>query len=762
MRYRDYSMGQTTGTAPPGPIHFRVLGELAVRSGDADLPLPGRTGQAVLGVLLLTPGAAVADERLLDLAWGPEKGSRRALQCTVSRVRAWLDRHTGAACRLERTASSYRLHVPERSVDLIRFQVYARPGGAGEHPASQFARLSAALDEWRGPVLGGRPEWLSVDPVVRAIEQARVDCGCRLADLALRLGRTAEAVPRLADLAAAAPYDEPVQARLVRLLHAIGRHAEAVRQVARVRRRFADDLGVAPSAEVHDAHVAGLRGAGPAVPVPAQLPPDVPDFTGRHQELQAITDVVLAGAERRGGSNGRRRSGAVPVVAIAGMGGIGKSALAVHAAHRLAAAFDGGQLYADLRGGGEQPADPAEVVGWFLGALGVDGSARPLSIEERVALYRSRTAGRRVLVVVDNAVDERQVRPLIPGSAGCAVLVTSRATLIGLAGARLLELGLLPPADAVSLLGRVAGRGRLTGDPAAGEIVRLCDHLPLAVRIAGSRLAARPGWSLARLAAALHDEDRRLDNLAADDVAIRASLEVSYRGLAPAHRRAFRLLALLDAHDFPAWAADAALATPPKVAEAYLESLVAAKLVTVSGEDAAGQLRYGFPDLVRLYARECARVESPVEVRDRVVRRALGAWLDLAERADARITDRTFRPAPLPARRCRTTVEPAPAPLVWYESESTALRDAVDQAYAHGLDDLAVALAGALVAFYELSDRYDDWRHTHQVALRAAERSGNRLGRAVLLRNLAYLGTIGPYRDPERPATARHPVRPTG
>jgi DNA-binding SARP family transcriptional activator len=626
-------MRQTTGTAPPDPIRFRVLGELAVRSGGSDLPLPGPTGQAVLGVLLLTPGATVADERLLDLAWGPEKGSRRALQCTVSRVRAWLDRHAGAACRLERTAAGYRLQVPEQSVDLTRFQRYAQPAAAGEHPVSQFSRLSAALDEWRGPVLGGRPEWLSLDPVVRAIEQARVDSGCRLADLALRLDRAGEAVPRLADLAVAAPYDEPVQARLVRLLHAIGRPAEAARQVARVRQRFADDLGVAPSAEVRDAHAAGLRGAVPAVPVPAQLPPDVPDFTGRCQELQMITELVRAGGGNGrpagGGSNGgpaggggRPAGGAVPVVAIAGMGGVGKSTLAVHAAHRLAAGFDGGQLYVDLRGGGDRSADPSDVLAWFLGALGVDRPAIPESIEERVALYRSRTAGRRVLAVVDNATDEGQVRPLIPGSTGCAVLVTSRATLIGLAAAHLIELDRLPPAAAVTLLGRIAGRGGLAGEPAAAEIVRRCDYLPLAIRIAGSQLAARPQWSLARLAAALGDEDRRLDQLAADDVAVRASLAVSYRRLAPAHRRAFQLLGLLGSADFPAWAAGAVLDLCPAVAEAYLESLVAAKLVTASGEDAAGQLRYHLPDLVRLYARECAHAESPAEVRKRAARRA--------------------------------------------------------------------------------------------------------------------------------------------
>jgi tetratricopeptide (TPR) repeat protein len=161
-------------------------------------------------------------------------------------------------------------------------------------------------------------------------------------------------------------------------------------------------------------------------------------------------------------------------------------------------------------------------------------------------------------------------------------------------------------------------------------------------------------------------------------------------------------------------------------------------------------LRYGFHDLVRLYARERAHAESPAPARDRAVRRALGAWLYLADRADARITDRTFRPAPLPARRCRVPVEPAPTPLAWFEAESAALRDAVGQAVAHGLDDVAMALAGALLTFYELRDRYDVWRYTHQVALGAAERAGSRRGRAVLMRNLAYLGNIGPDRNPER------------
>jgi DNA-binding transcriptional ArsR family regulator len=443
--------------------------------------------------------------------------------------------------------------------------------------------------------LGGRPEWLASDPAVRAIEQARIDCAVALADLAFRLGRGAQVVAAIEEVAAGAPYDEPLQARLVRLLSVCGRHAEAVRRVERVRRRLADDLGIAPSSEMRDAHTAALQADARPGAVPMQLPPDVPDFTGRDAELRAVGDLLAAG---RGPL----------VVAVHGAAGTGKTTFAVRVSHQMAALFVDGHLHADLRGG-----SPLHVLGRFLRALGVAADVLPASFEDRVALYRSLTAGRRILVLLDDAADESQVRPLVPGAASCAVLVTSRVRLAGLAGGRPLPLGALPLHDAVRLLCRVADRPELAADPAAARIAALCDLLPLAVRIAGARLAARPRLTAARLAAALADEDGRLDELAVHGLSVRASLDAGLADLAPADREVFRRLGALPPGGFPACSAAALLGITIESVTAHLEALVDAGLVEALGEDPAGRPRYGLPGLVRLFAREHARRDGVAE-----------------------------------------------------------------------------------------------------------------------------------------------------
>ncbi|MFG2000563.1 BTAD domain-containing putative transcriptional regulator [Spirillospora sp. NPDC048911] len=560
---------------------------MVVRSDGVNVPLPGPSLRHLLGALLLSPSDIVGEARLLELAWG-ERGTRRALQCAVHRLRSWLKNVGGPQYRLEHSGSGYRLVVPAEAVDLTRFQARVRAGASGD-PDRRLALLSAALGEWRGPVLGGRPDWLAADPAVRALEQARVDAAAALADLAFRLGRSADVVALVEEVAAAAPYDEPLQARLVRLLSSAGRHAEALRQVERVRERLADDLGISPSEEMRSAHAAALQQDGRFVPAPMQLPPDVPDFTGRHHEIEVVSDPMLTG---RG-----------PLVfAVNGGPGVGKTALAVHLAHRMAPLYASGQLYADLRG-----SDPYVVLGRFLRALGVDEEAIPHSFDERVALYRSRTAGRKLLVVLDDAADEAQVRPLVPGAAGCAVLVTSRTWLAGLAGARLLRLGPPDVDEAVRLLCRVSGRPELAADPAAAELVRLCDRLPLAVRIAGARLAMRPGTSAAGLARRLRDPDRRLTELAVHGLAVRASLDSAYRDLAVAHRETFSRLGSLPATGFPACSAGVLLDISAESAAAHLEALADAGLADAVGEEPDGEPRYALAGLVRLYALERAR-----------------------------------------------------------------------------------------------------------------------------------------------------------
>ncbi|XRQ09045.1 BTAD domain-containing putative transcriptional regulator [Actinomadura welshii] len=664
------------GRRDPDGVEFLVLGELAVRAGGRHVPLPGPSVRALLSALLLTPGDVMGEDRLLTLAWGAEKGSRRALQCAATRLRAWL-RTAGPDVRLEHLGTGYRLAVPDGAVDIGRFRARVAAHARTADPERGFALLAAALREWRGPVLGGRLEPVAGDPAVREVEQARVDCAAALAELALRLDRPAAALPLVEDAAAAAPYDEPLQARLVRLLTACGRNAAALRQVERVRRRLADELGVSPSREVLDAHAAALeRRAGPAarVPVPRQLPAAICDFTGRREEVAALSGPLLSG---------RGRCGPLLLV-ISGTAGVGKTALAVHVAHRAAAQFDHGQLYAALRAPGSRPADPAEVLAGFLRTLGVADERLPRSLDERASLFRSRTAGRRILVLLDDAVDDAQLHPLIPGASGCAVLITARAPLGGLTGARTLRLDVPSGADARTLLGRAAGRAAVAADPAAADIVRMCGLLPLAVRIAGLRLAHRPGASPARLAERLRPEDRRMDELAVRGVAVRPRLRDAYRDLDPAHRRAFRLLGLLRTATFPEWAGAAVLGTGPDAARTHLEALADAALLDPRGEDAAGQIRYGMPGLLGVYARELAAVLERSPVREAALRRAFRGWLRRAERAAS--------------AEAGTGAEAGAGAAAWFEAEARALPAVIEQAAAHGFPDIAARLAAAVPA----------------------------------------------------------------
>ncbi|GIF62234.1 hypothetical protein Ais01nite_02690 [Asanoa ishikariensis] len=341
---------------------------------------------------------------------------------------------------------------------------------------------------------------------------------------------------------------------------------------------------------------------------PAMLPPDVPDFTGR--TVEADTLFGRLDRERRGGA------AALPVAAVFGMAGSGKTALALHVAHRLAASYPDGQLWFDLGGAVGCPLGAGEVLSRMLRALGMPSRAIPRRLDERAETYRMRLAGRQVLVVLDNTRGEEQVRPLLPGTGTCGVLVTSRRRLTGIEGAHHLELAVFPEADALGLLSRIVGVERLRSQLAeAGEIVARCGRLPLAVRVAGARLAARPAWPLRRLAEILGDERRRLDQLATGDLAVRSSLLASYQDLQQEQQRLFRLLGLFDAEDFPGWLAAAVLGGPPTRAADHLEALVDAQLLGVAGVDPGGQLRYRFHGLVKLFAREQARAEESDECR---------------------------------------------------------------------------------------------------------------------------------------------------
>ncbi|TCB95375.1 XRE family transcriptional regulator [Micromonospora zingiberis] len=481
--------------------------------------------------------------------------------------------------------------------------------------------------------------------------------------------------------------------------------------------------------------------ADPSVPsAPRMLPPDIRDFTGRAAELSALRNL-LAGPPADAG-----RPDAQVTAAISGMGGVGKTALALHMAHALRAAFPDGQLWVDLRDAEGSPLDPGDVLARFLRALGIDLRAIPDGLSERAEIYRTLLAHRRVLVILDNASSEGQIRPLLPGAATCAVLVTSRLRMTGIEGAWHLELGQFTTDEAIQLLARITANERVLPDiEKATEIAEYCGGLPLAVRIAGARLAARPAWRLAHLAAMLGDERRRLDRLATGDLAVRASLALSYRELDEESRRLFRLLAQFDVPDFPAWLAAAVLGCPFEQAAEHVETLVDAQLLAVAGTDPAGQIRYLYHDLVRLFAVECAAAQESAEVIAQAIARGLGTWVTLAERMAPAIPGPCFAliasPVPRPPVDWADEYLAGIDPLSWFDAERTAMVSATRQACRLTLDDLAFDLAGRLEKYFDLRGMYADWANLNTEVMALCRRTGNQLGEAVMLRGLLDVKT---------------------
>lgn len=495
--------------------------------------------------------------------------------------------------------------------------------------------LRRALDLWDGEVLAGVPGPYAQAQRVR-LEEWRLQLLETCLDMDLEQGCHAEAVSELTALTAAHPLRERLRELLMLALYRSGRQAEALAVYADTRRLLADELGVDPRPGLQELQQRILRAdpalAEPSAPAaetsvpqvrPAQLPATVPDFTGRASFVRELSDVLSSASGDGTGDGGR----VMAVSALAGIGGVGKTTLAVHVAHQARAAFPDGQLYVDLQGAGARPAEPETVLGSFLRALGTADSAIPDSLEERAALYRSVLDGRRVLVLLDNARDAAQVRPLLPGTDGCAALVTARVRMVDLAGAHLVDLDVMSPEEALALFTKIVGEERVASErEAALDVVGACGFLPLAIRIAASRLAARRTWTVSVLAAKLADERRRLDELQAGDLAVKATFELGYGQLEPAQARAFRLLGLADGPDISLAAAAAVLDLPVEDTEDLLESLVDTSLL-----ESAAPGRYRFHDLVRLYARACAeRDEHPPTERGAALSRLLDFYLATA------------------------------------------------------------------------------------------------------------------------------------
>jgi tetratricopeptide (TPR) repeat protein len=474
---------------------------------------------------------------------------------------------------------------------------------------------------------------------------------------------------------------------------------------------------------------AAERGSWPTV---AQLPADLADFAGRQRELAFLTGLLAAG--RTVGP-----PGAVVTAAISGAGGIGKTALAIHAAHLVSTYFPDGQLYLDLRGSSPQPVAPATALSRALRDLGLEPGAVPLDEAERAARYRSITDGKKLLVVLDDARDAAQVRPLLPGTPGCAVLVTSRRSLAGLESAHLLHLDVMGEDDALALFARIAGPVRTASQAdSVRRVLTTCAGLPLAIRIAAARLASRPAWSVRVLVDRLDHAQRPLDELHAGDLAVRTCFSASYDSLrqdedGEVASRFFRLLGLAEGPDISLPAAAALAGTSPDVAEEALELLVDASML-----QAATSGRYRFHDLLRAYACERAQDEEPAEDRYAAIRRML-QWYLHTTAAAARILS-PARPHPALDRH-----QPAVAPLsftdygealAWLDAEHANLVIAVSLAAAHAEHEIARYLPLELWDLFLLRGHVDAWIETHQVGVASARAIGDTDTERRLLNNL--------------------------
>ncbi|MFD9940012.1 BTAD domain-containing putative transcriptional regulator [Nonomuraea sp. NPDC059023] len=704
-------------------VAFGVLGPLMLPDG-APPPGPAKH-RALLAALLLSPGRMVPIERLVALVWDgePPASAESVLRVYVSALRK-------VVAGIQTVPGGYLLAVEPERVDWYRFERLVERGRRAREAGSlaQAAdQLRAALGLWRGPALAD----VDSGPLRRAsavpLEELRLRALEERVELDLRLGRGGEVVGELRALVGAYPLRERAWAQLITALRLAGRRSEALEAYQEARRVLVDELGLEPGAELRQAHADVLAGREPPVPAPNETPPDIADFTGRAEVLRWIGEAVPA-------------AGGAPVhLVVHGAPGCGKSAVAVHAAASAGGAFTGGVLFATLR-----ERAPGAVLEDLLRSLGCPEGAVPAAPTERIRLYRSMTASRRLLVVLDDASGESQVRPLLPTGAGSMTLVTSRSPLSGLEASRAMELGVLSPQEALDLLAVVAGRQRVAAEPqAAARIALLCGHLPLALRVAGSRLARKPGWTLEHLAGRLGDSRRRLDELSAGDLAVRGSLALGYDGLAERERTLFRRLGALSAPDFAPWVFG------------DLEALAEAGLLQSRGLDESGQERYGWHDLTRLYAAELLAAEG----RD-VLAGVAGEILDRARRAR-----RLLLPAEPGSGRtvARTEEQVLETTLLresagWLRSERRFLSACVADFHDARLYEAAWRLAFYLAPFYELGAHHDDWHQTTATGLDAARAAGHRQGEALLLRGLADLHRI--EGDPQAAAAALRAAQP--
>ena len=747
-----------TRTEPGDGLRFAVLGPVRAWRGDQPIGTGAPQQRALLAALLLRGGHTVTASELLDAVWGerPPNTALAALRSYAFRLRKALGPDA-----LVTDSGGYALHVAPDALDSTVVERLAAEADRtrGSDPEHARQLLIDALELWHGEPLAGLPG-PHADMQRTRLAEWHIGLVEARFELDLELGAHAEAVSELTALSAEHPLRERLRALLMLALYRSGRQAEALGVYADTRRLLADELGIDPSAELTDLHQRILEAdptlapppdstTNPAETVrPAQLPATVADFTGRAAFVRELGEQLAAASQG---------SGVMAVSAVAGIGGVGKTTLAVHAAHAARDAFPDGQLYVDLQGTEPRPANPEVVLGAFLRALGVPNPAIPDTLAERAALYRSTLDGRRVLALLDNAYDAAQIRQLLPGTTGCAALVTSRVRMVDLAGAHLVDLDVMSPEEALQLFGRIVGEERVNAErQAALAVVGACGFLPLAIRIAASRLAARRTWTVSVLARKLADHRRRLDELRAGDLAVKATFALGYGHLSTHQARAFRLLSLPEGPDISLPAAAAVLGLDTYQTEELLEALVDISLI-----ESAAPARYRFHDLLRLYARECADTDETPEECNAALSRLLDFYLASAVNAH-----RLENPGDRALDHLVATTHPGlrftarDEALEWLFSEAQGLLAAMEQSAATGCDGPMRQAVDLLLATQELMESGIYARQYQQAAralVTAAQVCGNAL---VEARGRIWLGQLlclsGRFPEAEAEITRAH------
>lgn len=727
-------------------MEFLLLGPLEVRQAGRRLSLgPRRAERCLLGLLLLEAGRLISVDRLADLLWDgdPPDTARNTIQSHISRLRSRLDPHRDGrdGFRLLAKGMGYQVQVDFDRVDAHRFRAMTLEAQGMKDPVARAAQLRRAVGLWRGPVLADVASDRLRDRVGTPLVELKLQAWEACFEAELEMGRHREVVAELIELVEHNPLRERLIRSLMIALDRDRRRSDALEVYRRARDRMAEATGLSVSPQLAELHDMILREDGGTVrqtppptfvTTPRELPSDVPAFTGRSEELKALDTLLEPG------------TAAAPVIisAISGMGGVGKTALAVHCAHRMAWLFPDGQLYVDLQGYSlGKPTEPLDALTLFLRALGVTAEHVPAELSAAVKTYRSLTADRRMLIVLDNALDPSQVRPLLPGGRSCAVLITSRDRLNGLVardGARPLIVDALSDVEARELLSRVLeGSKVVIGDQEITELLRSCANLPLAVRIAAASLAASPDGAADYLATLRTEEALAKLEIAGDpETSMRNTFSLSYRALSTDEQKLFRLLGLWPGPDIGAEAAAALAQTTPRASKPLLDKLVSAHLVLRSRPH-----RYGMHDLLGRYARELAEATDDVPTRVEALRRLGDFYLATVDAAAGLLYPAGVR-MPLAGLTDQTstgglTFDEETAALAWLDDELHNLVPLMNALHANGIHRTAWLLADALRGYFWIRRHAKEWFAIAQIGLDAAASNRDDRGRAAAHLSLA-------------------------